>query len=114
VGGAVRRVQIAGHVQAALAPIPRGVGESAAARQLLRELLAPFGTVGDLAARSSGQPYLTRRPDLAVSLSHSDGWVAAAVGAGTDVGVDVQVPQPVPPGLLRRCCRPATRAALAR
>jgi 4'-phosphopantetheinyl transferase len=90
--------------------------ERLAARALLRRLLAdemgrPAADLA-IAARPSGQPYLPDRPDLAVSMSHEDGWVAAAVTAGAAVGVDVQSPQPVTAALLRRCCRPGARQAL--
>lgn len=91
--------------------------ESVAARALLRRLLAEVAGVAagaaPIAARPGGQPYLPARPDLAISLSHSGPWVAAAVGIGPEVGVDVQVPQPAPETLLRRCCGPAARQALA-
>ncbi|MEV0395170.1 4'-phosphopantetheinyl transferase family protein [Polymorphospora rubra] len=89
-----------------------------AVRALLRTLLVAelgerAGTVA-IGAHPGGQPHLPRRPDLFVSLSHDDGFVAAAVGLGVPVGVDVQVPVPAPPALLRRCCRPDVRAALDR
>ncbi|HEU5471331.1 MAG TPA: 4'-phosphopantetheinyl transferase superfamily protein [Actinophytocola sp.] len=90
--------------------------ERAAVRDLLRRLLAevvPDAADTPIAARPSGAPYLPQRPDLTISLSHSNGWLAAAVGAGTVVGVDVQLPYPAPDGLLRRCCRPAAVAALS-
>ncbi|MFJ7063876.1 4'-phosphopantetheinyl transferase family protein [Streptomyces sp. NPDC101115] len=68
---------------------------------------------GPVAARPGGRPYLPDRPDLGVSLSHSSGWVAAAVGRNRDVGVDVQVPAAVGRRLLRFCCSPADADALA-
>ncbi|MFD0367158.1 4'-phosphopantetheinyl transferase family protein [Streptomyces sp. NPDC127114] len=67
---------------------------------------------GPVAARPGGRPYLPGRPDLGVSLSHSAGWVAAAVGRNRDVGVDVQVPAAVGDRLLRFCCAPADADAL--
>lgn len=92
--------------------------ERDAARALLRRLLAELDGPGAgdtrILKRRNGQPFLPERPDRSVSLSHSEGWVAAAVGAGPEVGVDVQVPQPTPAGLVRRCCRPAARDLLAR
>lgn len=103
------------------APLWR-VRERAAARALLRELVAAVagGDTGGVATRGSGQPFLPARPELRVSLSHSGDWVAAAVGVGDpvagggiDVGVDVQTPEPVPARLVRRCCRPDARAVVA-
>jgi 4'-phosphopantetheinyl transferase len=92
--------------------------ESAAARSLLRRLLAyvagPAAGTTPIASRRSLQPYLPARPDLAISLSHSGQWVAAAVGIGAEVGVDVQVPEPTPARLLRRCCRPSAYELLRR
>ncbi|WP_281288097.1 4'-phosphopantetheinyl transferase family protein [Streptomyces roseicoloratus] len=70
----------------------------------------PYG--GPVAARPGGRPYLPGRPGLGVSLSHSSGWVAAAVGRGRDVGVDVQVPAAVGDRLLRFCCAPEDADAL--
>ena len=97
------------------APRDRRVREHHAVRELLRWLLARVGgaTATPVATRPGGQPFLPDRPELGVSLSHSGPFLAAAVGAGCDVGVDVQRPERVPPGLLRRCCDPLTRAALA-
>ncbi|MGW6393968.1 4'-phosphopantetheinyl transferase family protein [Streptomyces sp. NPDC055103] len=48
-----------------------------------------------------------------MSLSHSSGWVAAAVGRNRDVGVDVQTPAPVGDRLLRFCCSPDDADALS-
>jgi 4'-phosphopantetheinyl transferase len=83
--------------------------ERGAARALLRRLLAavagPAAARAPLGARERGQPYLVGRPDLEISLSHSDGLVAAAVHTGAGpVGVDIQAPHPVGDRLVRRCC----------
>lgn len=98
-------------------PLAWRAREHAAVRALVRRLLTavagPDAGATPIAARPHGQPYLPLRPDLAISLSHSGDWVAAAVGVGPEVGVDVQVPQDTPATLLRRCCGPATREALA-
>ncbi|MEU0159491.1 4'-phosphopantetheinyl transferase superfamily protein [Streptomyces sp. NPDC006261] len=103
--------------RAAAARLPLWRGEEyAAARTLLRALLREIGEDlrgGPVAAYPSGRPYLPGRPDLGVSLSHSSGWVAAAVGRGRDVGVDVQAPAAVGDRLLRLCCPPADAEALA-
>lgn len=92
--------------------------ERLAARALLRMLLAaelgPLARATPIAARDGGQPYLPEWPGVTVSLSHDAGTVAAALGRGVPVGVDVQVPVPAPPGLLRRCCAQEVRAALDR
>ncbi|MFD8971501.1 4'-phosphopantetheinyl transferase family protein [Streptomyces sp. NPDC059593] len=88
---------------------PWRAAEYTAARTLLRALLRETGDDlrgGPVAARPGGRPYLPDRPDLGVSLSHSAGWVAAAVGADRDVGIDVQTPAPVAARLLRLCCSP--------
>ncbi|MEV7340272.1 4'-phosphopantetheinyl transferase superfamily protein [Streptomyces sp. NPDC093544] len=102
--------------QAAAAELPpwRAV-EHAASRTLLRALLREIGEDlqgGLVAARRSGRPYLPDRPDLGVSLSHSSGWVAAAVGRNHDVGVDVQTPSRVSDRMLRFCCTPEDVEAL--
>ncbi|MCD9903585.1 4'-phosphopantetheinyl transferase superfamily protein [Streptomyces sp. MT29] len=90
--------------------------EYAASRTLLRALLREIGedvAGGPVAAHPSGRPYLPGRPDLGVSLSHSSGRVAAAVGRGCTVGVDVQAPSYVSDRLLGLCCSPADAEALA-
>ncbi|MFE1902760.1 4'-phosphopantetheinyl transferase family protein [Streptomyces gardneri] len=90
--------------------------EHAASRTLLRALLREIGEDlggGRVAARPSGRPYLPDRPDLGVSLSHSSGWVAAAVALDRDVGVDVQTPRAAGDRLLRLCCTPGDAEALA-
>jgi 4'-phosphopantetheinyl transferase len=89
--------------------------EYLAARTLLRRLLADVGEPGattlPIAARDTGQPHLPDRPDLAISLSHEGGWVAAGIGT-TDIGVDVQLPSPTNLGLIRRCCTPSAQREL--
>jgi len=76
--------------------------EYVAARGLLRGLVAELGAI-KIAAHDSGQPFLPDHPDLTVSLAHDGGYVAAACRRGLGVGVDVQLPVPASPGLLRRC-----------
>lgn len=91
--------------------------EAHAARALLRRLLAE--TVGAVAAATPlgrfahGKPYLVDRPDIGISLSHTDGWVAVAIHPDADVGVDIQAPTTVSEGLLRKCCTPTGRVVLA-
>ncbi|WP_435189304.1 4'-phosphopantetheinyl transferase family protein [Streptomyces sp. bgisy126] len=98
---------------------PWRAAEHLASRTLLRYLLRETGEDtegagdGPLAALPGGRPYLPGRAGPGVSLSHSSGWVAAAVGRGRDVGVDVQVPAPVGDRLLRLCCAPGDAEALA-
>jgi len=53
------------------------------------------------------------RPEIGVSLSHSNGWVAAAVCPDGPVGIDVQTPFQPSGGLIRRCCSQSARSALA-
>lgn len=134
----VRTVAVANGVYAALAPIATLASETPApcdrrlaarvpasradehlaSRALLRRLLAEAAGAGaarePLSARPSGQPHLPGRPDLAVSLSHADGWVAAAVHLrGGSVGVDVQPPVPFSAAFVGRCCSEEARARLA-
>ncbi|GAA3451792.1 4'-phosphopantetheinyl transferase family protein [Dactylosporangium matsuzakiense] len=91
-------------------PAAARAAQSLAARALLRGLLAqvagPAAAALPVAATDNGRPYLPDRPDLGVSLSHDGGWVAVAVGLDAAVGVDVQLPVPVTPALIRRCCTP--------
>lgn len=103
-------VHVTDRVHVAVAPHTSGC-ESQAARALLRSLLGDDAR--PLAAEASGRPYLPGRPDLAVSLSHTDGFVAAAVGRGVAVGVDVQAPVPISDAVLRRCCSPEVRDELS-
>ncbi|MDV5146603.1 4'-phosphopantetheinyl transferase superfamily protein [Streptomyces sp. SBC-4] len=103
--------------RAAAAELPpwRAV-EHTASRALLRALLREIGEDlrgGPVAALPGGRPYLPDRPDLGVSLSHSSGWVAAAVGRNRDVGVDVQAPYAVGDRMLRLCCAPGDAEALS-
>ncbi|MFF8834354.1 4'-phosphopantetheinyl transferase family protein [Streptomyces sp. NPDC015130] len=101
---------------AAAALPPWRAREHTASRTLLRALLRELGEDlrgGPVAALQGGRPYLPDRPDLGVSLSHSAGWVAAAVARDRDVGVDVQAPRAVGDRLLRRCCAPGDAEALS-
>lgn len=80
------------------------------ARGLLRRMLAryaPDAADAPLARHPSGRPALAGRPDIGVSLSHDEGFVAAAVALDRPVGVDVQrPPDAVGDRLLRRCLGP--------
>jgi 4'-phosphopantetheinyl transferase len=104
-----------------LQTVPDGPGparaERLAVRALLRRLLAevvgPDAARARIATRAAGQPYLPDLPGLGISLSHDGGWVAAALGAGHAVGVDVQLPAPASAALLRRCCAAEVRAELS-
>lgn len=63
-----------------------------AARVLLAALL---GSPSPVQYRESGRPYLPLLPGLDLSISHSGPYVAVAVAAGENVGVDVEVmPRP--------------------
>lgn len=97
---------------AELPPVP--AAEHLASRVLLRALLdVVTGEPGATIAHDPmSRPFLTGRPDVGISLSHSDGLVAAAVAPGRPVGVDVQAPTPASPALLARCCTPTGRAVL--
>jgi 4'-phosphopantetheinyl transferase len=92
--------------------------EFCAARTLLRYLLAetidPAAAAGAIAKGRGGQPSLVDRRDLAISLSHSQGYVAAAVGRGVPVGIDVQFPVQVSRALIARCCARDAQADLER
>lgn len=69
--------------------------QSRAARGVLSDLIAtvlPAAAGAPVVSTPAGAPRLAGVPDAYVSLSHDDGWVAAAVGRGRRVGVDVQVP----------------------
>lgn len=67
-----------------------------AGRALLRQLLAraaPEAAALEIGADARGRPVLPgERP--AISVSHTEGWVAVAVG-GRAVGVDIEGPRPV-------------------
>lgn len=88
---------------------PDRAAEHRASRGLLRAVLALMNrdaARAPLAATRRGRPYLPDLPRLSVSLSHSGGWVAVAVSGHRPVGIDVQAPVPVEPGMIRRCCSP--------
>ncbi|MEV5599409.1 4'-phosphopantetheinyl transferase superfamily protein [Streptomyces sp. NPDC052496] len=89
--------------------------EHLAGRALARTLLTGLGLdpATPVCTRDTGQPHLPGHPHLWLSISHSEETVAAAV-ADHPVGIDVQVPVPPSAALLRRCCSPATAAALRR
>ncbi|MGW1591921.1 4'-phosphopantetheinyl transferase family protein [Streptomyces sp. NPDC002386] len=91
--------------------------EHLAGRALLRLLLAEVADEEHARAavvpEPAGRPRLPHSPDTGVSISHSGLYAAAAVGAGLDVGVDIQVARPPSPAMVRRCCAPSTAARLA-
>ncbi|MFM7138024.1 MAG: 4'-phosphopantetheinyl transferase superfamily protein [Planctomycetota bacterium] len=103
-----RRLTVAGHdVDVAIGPVDRHDGpESAAARALAEDLAAAALQQDrrDLRIASlapSGRPVLLvagRAGRAAVSLSHVEGLVAAAVGSTTGVGVGVDIVDPAEAG----------------
>jgi len=95
---------------------PHRADEYLAARTLLRGLISEVAgarlAASGIAAHPGGQPFLTARRDLGISLSHTTGWVAAAVHLRGQVGIDVQVPVPAGGRLGLRCCTPSALDAL--
>jgi 4'-phosphopantetheinyl transferase len=89
-----------------------------AARAVLRglaaSLIGPAAATAPILADPRGQPFLSVRPDVGVSLSHTDGWVAAGVHLCGAIGVDVQAPVPVSGRLIKRCCTPSTQRLMSR
>ncbi len=64
-------------------------------RALLRELLAtvrPALAGADVVADRRGKPWLRGHPGIGISVSHSDGALAAGVAVGGALGVDLQRP----------------------
>jgi 4'-phosphopantetheinyl transferase len=83
--------------------------EFLAARGLLRDLLAeiePAASGANVVLGTNGQPGMAGWPELGVSVSHDGGSVAACVGLGRSVGVDVQrPPDRLNEAMVRRCLR---------
>ncbi|MGW1376001.1 4'-phosphopantetheinyl transferase family protein [Streptomyces sp. NPDC002446] len=64
-------------------------------RALLRQLLAavrPALAGADIVADRRGKPWLRGHPGIGISVSHSDGALAAGVAVGRALGVDLQRP----------------------
>lgn len=59
-----------------------------------------------IAAASSGKPYAPSDPKLFCSISHSDGYAAAAVSAQAAIGVDIEKIKTRHPALLRSISDP--------
>ncbi|GAA2671006.1 4'-phosphopantetheinyl transferase family protein [Streptomyces lunalinharesii] len=80
--------------------------EFLAGRGLLRQLLAavrPDLADAEITADPRGKPALHGHPDIGISVSHTEGAVAAGVAVGRALGVDVQRPTAhVGPALTRR------------
>jgi len=83
--------------------------EMLAARGLLRALLAkvaPASAEADLVPAANGKPMLDGWPRVGVSLSHDIDVIAAAVGVGCHVGVDIQLPpDQLSDRIIYRCMR---------
>ncbi|GAA1946262.1 hypothetical protein GCM10009837_85420 [Streptomyces durmitorensis] len=83
--------------------------EFTASRAVLRHLLRHrCADLVDVAVRKDerGRPMLDGHPGVGISVSHDGGTIAAAVGPGRRVGVDVQVPpERLTDALVRRCLR---------
>ena len=80
---------------------PTHAGQSAAARQLLEQLL---GFPAEVEHDGLGAPYLPVHPELHVSLSHCRTAVAAAVSMDGPVGIDVEGRRRVDRRLMERVC----------
>lgn len=83
--------------------------EHRATRVLLRGLLAevagPAATGAAVTPGLNGKPALAGCPHVGISMSHTEGWAAAAVSTrNAVVGIDVQAPVPASDALARRCC----------
>jgi 4'-phosphopantetheinyl transferase len=96
---------------------PHRAAEFARGRSLLRRLIAavlgPAARRLDIDTEPGGRPRLAGTA-AGVSLSHTAAHTAAAVWTGGDVGVDVEEPpDPLPGGLVVRCCHDWSTALLA-
>ncbi|MGW3993679.1 4'-phosphopantetheinyl transferase family protein [Amycolatopsis sp. NPDC004772] len=92
-------------VREARAMAPRRAREYLAVRALYVRLVSEVeGSAHPLDRTDRGRPVVPGRPDLHVSLAHSDDVVAVALARGRDVGVDVQEAGLPGPAMLRRCC----------
>ncbi len=83
--------------------------ESIAARFVLSELLHShfLEDMSDkISADENGKPYIIGRPDIFISLSHSKGTVAVAVGE-KPLGIDIELIRPVSGKLKKRVCKEA-------
>ena len=83
--------------------------EAIAARFVLRELVLEY-TGEDMTEKirndEKGRPFIEGRPDIFISLSHSKGVVAAAVGERA-VGIDIEYIRPVSDKVKARVCKSA-------
>jgi 4'-phosphopantetheinyl transferase len=90
--------------------------EFLAGRDLLRRLLVSLRLVDgsrSLALSGDGAPRVEGRPDIHLSLSHRQGWQAAAVSDGP-VGIDVEIEGPrETAAVARRFCSASEQGALA-
>lgn len=97
------------HPQARAASLTGDLLLCAAVRRAVPDAVFPLVR----AARPSGQPYLPDFPNLHISLSHSGNTVLCAV-ADVPVGIDVELPRPVRPGLAARWFDAHEQALIAR
>ena len=73
--------------------------QSLAARQLLNHSLrALFGqksaSLWQLEKMHSGKPFLAGKNSPSISISHSDNWVACAIGNVSNIGIDIEAIKP--------------------
>lgn len=74
------------------ASLTRRQREQAAVASLITEIL---GAPAELAHTPEGAPFLPARPDLAISVTHSQTHAAVAIGAAGDIfGIDLEAPRP--------------------
>ena len=61
------------------------------ARVLKEFIQSSIGNV-NLDHESNGAPFIQNRPDLNISISHSDNWFTIYVSSKSQVGIDIEVP----------------------
>lgn len=97
---------------------PRRGVEFLRGRSLLRALagrvLGPAAATAPVRTTDRGKPVLDHEIPVDVSISHTDGYVAAALWSDGQVGVDVAETGELNPRLVRRCCGEHADAVLAR
>jgi 4'-phosphopantetheinyl transferase len=76
-------------------------------RRLIDEVVDRKAADSPIVAGPAGKPYLPEVPGVGINLSGTDGHVAAVVGIGLLVGIDIEAVRPVGPDMIRRCCSPA-------
>lgn len=74
--------------------LKNGESKRAFEKMEVKNAIEQLGFDSEIGYKKTGQPYLTNHPEVYISISHSNGWIAVCI-SDTPVGIDIETVNPL-------------------